>query len=71
MVPHADPHVDRAATNLMRMPDLWFFAILLGHALPAFMLAAHMDDTRVALALVGQLAYNRCWVRAGQSVPLS
>lgn len=73
MTPHADPHVDRAATNLVRMPALWFYAILMGHLLPAFLLTLYGDNTQVplVLALVGQLAYNRCWVRAGQSVPLS
>jgi hypothetical protein len=72
--PHGHPDVERAADNLMRMPSLWLVSLVIGHAVPAYLIASHMPSAvpiALPLALVGQLAFNWAWVRAGQSVPLS
>jgi hypothetical protein len=74
IMPHGHPDAGRAADNLVKMPSWWLVSLLLGHAVPAFLIAAHTVwavPVALPLTLVGQLAFNWAWVRAGQSVALS
>jgi Fe-S-cluster-containing dehydrogenase component/formate-dependent nitrite reductase membrane component NrfD len=80
-VPHTNRHVAAAAHVMVAGPLRWWFwalAVGAGIVLPVVLIPVALAtgaDALLALAsvaaLVGLLAYEQCYVEAGQSVPLS
>ena len=52
-------------------PMFWFGAVLVGMIAPLVLVMLDLPAPAGAAALLGMLAYERVWVRAGQIVPLS
>jgi Fe-S-cluster-containing dehydrogenase component/formate-dependent nitrite reductase membrane component NrfD len=83
LMPHRSAGAAQAVGYLTRGPlaaRFWIGAMLLGIAVPIYLLAllftGVMPSREVALSgaflpIVGMLLYDDCYVRAGQSVPLS
>jgi Fe-S-cluster-containing dehydrogenase component/formate-dependent nitrite reductase membrane component NrfD len=83
MLPGRSPDAARAVSYMTAGPiaaRFWIGAVLLGIAVPVYLLAllftAAFSDRDVALAaailpVIGLLVYDDCYIRAGQSVPLS
>jgi hypothetical protein len=56
----------------------WGGSVLLGHVVPLALVAIYLAggpdsafEGAALLALIGLLAYEHAWIKAGQSVPLS
>jgi Fe-S-cluster-containing dehydrogenase component/formate-dependent nitrite reductase membrane component NrfD len=83
VTPHANTDVRLAAESMTRGPDarlFWLGAVLVGVALPLSAIAAGSAAflpsplaviVGALAALLGLLAYEDSWIRAGQAVPLS
>ncbi len=82
-VPRKNRGASRAVRYMIRGPLarlFWFGAVLAGVVFPVYMLSIHIAGDLAGLALpvasaaaslLGLLAYNDCYVRAGQALPLS
>lgn len=81
--PHGSKSVTEAIHYMIFGPlarRFWFGAIFIGVAAPVLLLASYLGEPRLGyafttvasvLALIGLLAFEDCYVRAGQALPLS
>jgi Fe-S-cluster-containing dehydrogenase component/formate-dependent nitrite reductase membrane component NrfD len=76
--PHANMDAAAAARVIIRGPSkaaFWGGVVIGGHLLPAFLLVVSPSAATASIAglfaLGGLYLWEDCWVRAGQSVPLS
>ncbi len=82
-LPHGSQDATGAVQYMVRGPLarlFWFGGVFLGVAIPIHFLAFHFADsngtsifpvTASGLSLIGLLAFEDCYVRAGQALPLS